>query len=51
MNAKERLSGNNVVQGCFLGGDDSILRVFSWEPQRVSKSHDQPGRACALALA
>ena len=62
MNAKERGSGVDVVQGCFPGGGDSILSAFSWEPLRVNlqdyeltsfsswltKSHDQPGHAHAL---
>ena len=36
MNAKERLSGVDVVQGCFPGGGDSTLSIFSWEPLRAN---------------
>ena len=35
----------DVVHGCFPEGVDSILSAFSREP--LTKSHDQPGCACA----
>ena len=36
MNAKERLSGVDVVQECFPGGGDSALSVLSWRVMRVN---------------
>ena len=56
MNTKEQLSGVDVVRGCFPGGGNSILSVFSWEflqanlqdyqrfslASRLTKSRDQP---------
>ena len=59
VNTKGRLSGVNIVQGCFPGGGNSIQSVFSWEPLRAnlqdyqrlslaSWTHDQQG--CVRAL-
>ena len=39
MTAKELDSEVNVVQGCFMEGDNSILSVFSWELLQAKLQH------------
>ena len=49
---KERDLGVEVVRGCLAEGDDSILRVFSWELLKLKlQDYEWLANKCTCAMA